>query len=161
GAELLDIRPLIGYLVLALDAGENHLGALNLGARILDVFLERLFAPGNARVLVGVGIIVPGRAAGFAAVDPIELGTDLVLGVLADRVARQAFLERLLARRHVLRPCATRRGGESRRNQHPRPCHDRSSTNKLGRENRRANASRPSALGMTAPSKAVNRQCGG
>jgi hypothetical protein len=38
----------------------------------------------------------------MATVEAVEHGPDLVLGVLADGMARQALMERLLALRHVL-----------------------------------------------------------
>src|SRR4051794_39764080 len=40
GVELLEISPQVAALLFVLDAGEYHLGAGNLRARISDVFLE-------------------------------------------------------------------------------------------------------------------------
>jgi hypothetical protein len=40
GSELLEIAPQILEFLVILDAGKNHFGAGNLGARILDVLLE-------------------------------------------------------------------------------------------------------------------------
>ena len=70
--ELLEISPQIGALVFALDAGEHHLGAGNLGARIGDVFLETCFVPGDAGILVGFGVVVALDGAGLAAVEAVE-----------------------------------------------------------------------------------------
>src|SRR5690348_18396082 len=82
--ELADIGPQVVRLLLVLDAGEEHLGARDLAARVLDVFLERRLAPGDARVLVGVAVIVAGRGPRLAAVEAGELRSDAVLGALAD-----------------------------------------------------------------------------
>ena len=59
--------------------------------------------PGDAGVLVGVGIVVAFHGARLAAVEPVELGADLVLGAFADRVAGQALVERGFAGGNVLR----------------------------------------------------------
>src|SRR6202043_2966348 len=56
--ELRDVGPEIVDLVLVLDAGEGHLGAGNLCFGVLDVFLELGLVPGDAGVLVGVGVII-------------------------------------------------------------------------------------------------------
>src|SRR5262249_33223076 len=69
GSELLEVGPQIADLLLVLDAGEDHLGAGDLGARIADVFLERVLAPGDAGVLVGLGVIVALDAARMAAIE--------------------------------------------------------------------------------------------
>src|SRR5215813_14363313 len=100
--ELAHKGPEIVDFLLVLDAREDHLGARHLGARILDVLLERRLAPGNARILVGVAVVEALRGAGLAAVEPVELGADLVLGVFADVMARHAFLEGALTGLHVL-----------------------------------------------------------
>ncbi len=99
-------RPQIVDLVFALDAGEGHLGSRDLRSRILDVFLELGLVPGDAGILVGVRIAVAFDRAGLAAVQPVELRADLVLGAFADRMAGQAFVEGRLAGRNVLRPRA-------------------------------------------------------
>src|ERR1700741_4777044 len=65
--ELREIGPQVVRLVLVLDAGEDHLGAGNLSLGILDVFEEGFLAPGDAGILVGVGIGVALDAAGMAA----------------------------------------------------------------------------------------------
>src|SRR5579864_5321093 len=54
--ELFEIGPEVAGLGFVLDAGENHLGAGNPGARILDVFLEGRFVPNDAGLLVRLGI---------------------------------------------------------------------------------------------------------
>src|SRR5450631_488886 len=86
-SELLEIGPKVAGFLFVLDAGEDHLGARNLGARILDVVLEGRLAPDDAGVLVGVGIAEAGRAAGMAAVEAVELGAGEVLRAFADAMA--------------------------------------------------------------------------
>src|ERR1700736_1175111 len=92
GLELAHVGPQVARFLLVLDAREEHLGAGNPGARVLDVFLEGRLAPGDARILVGVAVVVAFGGAGLAAVDAVELRTDLVLRVLADVVAGHALL---------------------------------------------------------------------
>src|SRR4051794_28441373 len=96
-------RPEIVDLFLVLDAGKRHLRAGNLGLRVLDVFLELSLAPGDAGILVGVGVGIALDRAGLAAVQPVEHGADLVLGAFADRMAGHALVEGDLAGRDVLR----------------------------------------------------------
>src|ERR1700684_4227553 len=97
GVELADIGPQIVDLLLVLDAGKDHLGAGHLGAGVLDVVLEFRLVPDDAGILVGVGIGEIGDAAGMPAVDAVKLGADLVLRVVTDGMAGQAFVERNLA----------------------------------------------------------------
>src|SRR3569832_2133268 len=91
GAERAEIGPeALGFL-LVLDAGEDHLGARDLDARVLDVFEELRLVPGDARLLVGLGIAVSRRGAGMASVYAVELGAALVLGAFDDRKPRRAL----------------------------------------------------------------------
>src|SRR5215216_1719934 len=159
GTELLEVGPQIGDFLVVLDPGENHLGAGYLGSRILDVILERILAPGDPRILVGLGISIALDGAGLAALEPVEHRADLVLGIIADRMARQTFPERLLARCDILGPCTAGRGGEHRRNKHQCPCHDGSFERGVGRKTRPTNDSMlPPAVWMAGSSEAVNRQ---
>src|SRR5665213_3688778 len=103
GLELGQIGPQVGNFRLVLDAGEGHLGAGNLGHRVLDVVLEGIGAPGDARVLVGFAVAVLRGRPGLPPIQAIELRADLVARVFADRMARAALAERLLARRKILR----------------------------------------------------------
>src|SRR6476661_428335 len=96
-------RPEVAGFLLVLDSGEYHLGTGDLCLRVLDVVLELGLVPGDAGVLVGVRIGITLSRAGMAAVEPVELRADLVLGAFADRVAGYAFIERGLAGRDVLR----------------------------------------------------------
>src|SRR5258706_8428456 len=104
---LREERPEIVDFFLVLDAGECHFGAGNLRLRILDVFLELGLVPGDAGILVGVRVGITLSRAGLAAVEPVHLRANLVLGALADRMAGHAFVERGLAGRDILR----QRGG--------------------------------------------------
>src|SRR5271155_2124898 len=94
---LRDERPEIVDFLVVLDSGERHLGAGNLGLGIPDVVLEFGLVPGDAGILVGLRIGIIRRRAGLAAIQPVEFGTDLVLGAFADRVAGQAFVKGRLA----------------------------------------------------------------
>src|SRR5205807_9891930 len=82
--ELRDVGPEIVDFFFILDAGEDHLGPGNLGPRVLDVLLELGLVPGDAGILVGVGIIIAFDAPGLAAVEPVQFGTDQVLGAFPD-----------------------------------------------------------------------------
>jgi hypothetical protein len=61
--ELRNIGPQIAYFLFVLDASEDHLGARNLGARVLDVFLEDRLGPGDPGTLVRIAIVEAFRAA--------------------------------------------------------------------------------------------------
>src|SRR6267142_4228930 len=100
---LREKRPEVAGFLLVLDAGEHHFGAGNLRLGVLDVVLELGLVPGDAGILVGIRVGITLRRAGVAAVEPVELGADLVLGAFADRVTGHAFIERSLAGRDVLR----------------------------------------------------------
>src|SRR5262249_49945467 len=88
--------------LFALDAGEDHFGARDLGARVFDVFLECGLAPGDSRSLVGVAIVETIDGAGLAAIQAIQQGPDLVRRIRPYRMARRAFPKRSLAGRDVL-----------------------------------------------------------
>src|ERR1700694_1664608 len=86
-------RPEIVDFLLVLEAGEDHLGGGILGLRVLDVFLELALIPGDAGILVGVGVGITLGRARFAAIQSVKFRADLVLGAFADRVAGQTFVE--------------------------------------------------------------------
>src|SRR4030088_3484221 len=73
---LREERPQIVDFLLVLDPGEGHLGAGNLCLGILDVVLEFGLAPGDAGILVGVGVGITVGGAGLAAVKAVQLRTD-------------------------------------------------------------------------------------
>src|SRR5579871_5770080 len=95
--ELADIGPEVVDLLVILDTGEEHLGARDHAARVLDVFLELGLVPGDARILVGVAVIVARGRSRLAAVEAVELRPDAVLGALANLVAGHALLENAFA----------------------------------------------------------------
>jgi hypothetical protein len=51
---LLEISDDIVDIVIVRQPRENHLGARNLGAWILEIFLQGRFIPGDAGIFVGV-----------------------------------------------------------------------------------------------------------
>src|SRR5438132_8846213 len=114
---LRDESPEVVRLFLVLDADEYHLGAGDLRLGVLDVVEELVLVPGDAGILVGVGIGKIRRGAGLAAVEPVEHGADLVLGAVADRMAGNAFVERGLAGGRVLRQRARYRSHRGDGNQ--------------------------------------------
>ena len=95
GLELLEIAPEVGDFLFVLDADKRHLGARDPRHRVDDVILEAGLAPGDLGLLVGLAVVVTVDGAGLAPVEAVQDRTDLVLGVLADRMAGQAFAERL------------------------------------------------------------------
>src|SRR5262245_23679779 len=106
--ELFEISPQITRLLGVLDAREDHLGARNFLAWIGDVVLECRLAPGNAGVLVGLGVVVAIDRSALAAVETVQHGADLVHRIGSDGVADRAFAKRLLAGVDVLRLCRRR-----------------------------------------------------
>src|SRR6478736_7538613 len=101
--ELLEEGDQVVDLLLALDAGEDHLGARDLGPGVLDVVGEGSFVPGQAGVLVGGGIAVGLDRARMPADQAVELGADEVARALADLVAGAALIEGSFTGRGVLR----------------------------------------------------------
>jgi hypothetical protein len=94
GIELFQVGPKVVDLLIVLDAGESHFRARDFGLRIFDVFLEGRLIPDDARILVGIGILVIRDATGLAAVQAILGRTDLVLRARTDAVADHTLLER-------------------------------------------------------------------
>src|SRR6266852_7694373 len=91
GSELLEIAPQIRDFLVALDTGKDHFRARNLCARISDVFLEHFFGPGDAGVLVCIGVAEAFNSAGFSAVEPVQDRSNFVGGILADTMTGGAF----------------------------------------------------------------------
>src|SRR5262249_28250372 len=102
---------IINFLVV-LDACEDHLRARHLGTRIFDVFLERCLAPCDARTLVGIAVRVPVDRSGLPAIQPVQLGPDLVRCAVSYRVARRTFAERRFTGSDIL--CERRRPGDAK-----------------------------------------------
>src|SRR5262249_24340920 len=98
GPGLLQVGPQIGNVLVVLDADERHAGARHLLHGRADVFVEGLLVPGDAGRFVGRGIIESLEGAGLAAVDAVERGSELDLGLRSDVVAGGAqTLEHLFA----------------------------------------------------------------
>ena len=96
--ELRNIGPDVVALAVLFEAREDHLHARNIGLRIGDVFLERIFAPRDAGLLHRVRIIVAGHRAGLAAVEAVQLRADEILRARADLMAKVASVaEKLFA----------------------------------------------------------------
>jgi hypothetical protein len=111
GIELFEVGPKVVDLLIVLDAGENHFRARDFSLGILDVFLEGRLIPDDARILVGIGILVIRDATGLAAVQAILCRTDLVLRAGTDAMADHTFLERDFALGDILRHSCVRRRG--------------------------------------------------
>jgi hypothetical protein len=92
GIELLQICPQILCLLFVLDTGKYHFGARDFCLRILDIFLESLFA----RFLIGIGIAIIQRTSGVTAIEAIEFGSDTVRCARPDFVTRRALEPRLI-----------------------------------------------------------------
>src|SRR6266481_9830618 len=90
--ELLEIAPQSREFLVALDAGKNHLGARNLRARIFDVFLECFLVPGDAGILVCIGVAEAFNRASLSTIKPVKHRSNLVGGVLADTMTGAHFL---------------------------------------------------------------------
>ncbi len=127
--ELLEIGEQVVDLVLVLDAGEDHLGAGDLRLRVLDVLLERRLVPGDARVLVRLGVVVALDRAGVPADQAVQNGADGVLGGFADLVAGPALAGRLLAGGGILGRGVLRSKGSVRRAS--RECERRTSLHRV------------------------------
>src|SRR6185312_5332984 len=96
----------------------DHLGAGNLGLRILDVVPEGGLVPGEAGALVRGRIRIALDHTGLAAEQRVQHRPDHVLGCVADLMTGSALQERLFARARVLRLGGPeRRKNESKRQQ--------------------------------------------
>lgn len=79
-----------------LYAGKGHLSARDVLLRVLKVVEERVFAPKNTLVLVGVGIREASNSTGLATKETVKVGTNLVSAAGLDSVALSApLLEKL------------------------------------------------------------------
>lgn len=65
-----------------LDAGKDHLGALDVVLGRQEVLKESVLPPGNAGVLVGGGVGVILRLAGLAPEEAVQVGALLVRAAL-------------------------------------------------------------------------------
>jgi hypothetical protein len=73
-----------------LETTEGHLGAGNVLLGVLEVLEEGVLVPGDALLLVGVGVGVALDLTGLAAEEAVEHGADLVALTLLQGVALRA-----------------------------------------------------------------------
>ena len=73
-----------------LETTESHLGARDVLLGVLEVLEERVLVPGDALLLVGIGVRVAIDLTGLAAEEAVEHGTDLVALTLLQGVALRA-----------------------------------------------------------------------
>jgi len=79
-----------------LETTEGHLGAGDVLLGVLEVLEEGVLVPGDALLLVGVGVGVALDLSGLAAEEAVEHGADLVALALLQGVAlRAAGLEKV------------------------------------------------------------------
>src|ERR1700675_806563 len=100
--ELFEIGDDIVNLLRIFQAWKGHFGTRYLGLRILDVFAEGCFIPGDAGILVRGRIAVAFNHPGLSPKEPVEHRANCVLGVLPNLVTRLALDENLLARSRIL-----------------------------------------------------------
>src|SRR6202051_4262852 len=100
--ELFEIGDDIVNLLRIFQAWKSHFGTGYFGLRILDVFAESGFIPGDAGILVCGRIAVAFNHPGLAPEQPVEHRADGVLCVLPDLMTRLALDENLLARSRIL-----------------------------------------------------------
>jgi hypothetical protein len=84
---VLEVGNQVVPVLLLLETAEGHLGAGDVFLGVLEVLEEGLVLPGDALLLVGVGVGVAVDGTGLAAEEAVESGTDLVAAVLLDGVA--------------------------------------------------------------------------
>src|SRR5215204_6587534 len=101
--ELFEISDDIIDLLRIFQTWKNHLGAGYLGLRILDVFAESRFIPGDSGILVRGGIAVALDRPGLSPEQPVKQRANGILCVLANLVTRLALGEDLFSRSRVLR----------------------------------------------------------
>src|SRR5712671_7689569 len=77
--ELFEIGDNIVNLLWIFQAWKGHFGTRYLGLRILDVFAESCFIPGDSGILVRGGIAVAFNHPGLSPEQPVEHRTNCVL----------------------------------------------------------------------------------
>src|ERR1700687_6046854 len=100
--ELFERSDDIVNLLRIFQTWKSHFGTGYFGLRILDVFAESGFIPGDAGILVCGRIAVAFNHPGLSPEQPVEHRADGILCVLADLVTRLALDENLLARSRIL-----------------------------------------------------------
>src|SRR5262245_30379334 len=94
GLELRQVRPEILDLLVVANADEGHARARHRLHRVLDVLDELFVVPGDAGILVHVGIVEALERPRLAAVDAVERRSELDLRVRPDVVAGHALAKR-------------------------------------------------------------------
>src|SRR6267378_7351228 len=100
--ELFEIGDDIVNLLRIFQAWKSHFGTGYLGLRILDVFAESGFVPGDTGILVRGRIAVAFNRPGLSPEEPVEHRANGVLCVLPDLVTRLALDKNLLAQSRIL-----------------------------------------------------------
>src|SRR5439155_5390282 len=95
--ELFEIGDDIVNLLRVFRAWKNHFGTGYLGLRILDVFAESCFIPGDSGIFVRGRIAEALNRSRFSPEQPVEHRANRVLCILPHLVARLALDENLLA----------------------------------------------------------------
>lgn len=80
--ECRNIRDEVVPVLVLLEAAERHLCAGNVLLGVLEVFEHGVLVPGDALLLVGVGVGEAVDRARLAAKDAVERGANLVAAVL-------------------------------------------------------------------------------
>jgi hypothetical protein len=93
---VLEVGDEVLPVLLLLEATEGHLRAGDVLLGVLEVGEKSVVVPGDALLLVGVGVGVALDGAGLAAEEAVERGADLVTAASLDGVAlRAARLEKV------------------------------------------------------------------
>src|SRR6266481_4078635 len=100
--ELFEIGDDIVNLLRILQTWKSHLGTRYLGLRILDVFAESGFIPGDSGILVRGRIAVAFNHPRLSPEQPVEHWANCVLCALTDLVTGLALDENLFTRSRVL-----------------------------------------------------------
>src|SRR5947207_7786981 len=100
--ELFEIGDDIVNLLRVFQAWKNHFGAGYLGLRILDVFAESGFIPGDPGIFVRRRIAEALNRSSLSSEQPVEHRANCVLCVLPNLMTRLALDENLLARSRIL-----------------------------------------------------------
>jgi hypothetical protein len=100
--ELFEIGDNIVNLLWIFQAWKGHFGTRYLGLRILDVFAESCFIPGDSGILVRGRIAEAFNHPSLSTEKPVKHWADCVLCVLPNLVTRLALDENLLARSRIL-----------------------------------------------------------
>jgi hypothetical protein len=92
GAELSEIGDEIIPIGVLRQSGKNHFRPRDFSFRIGEVCVERCLVPGDAGVLVRIGVIITRNGTSLAPDQAVQLRPDDVLGAFADLVADLALL---------------------------------------------------------------------